>query len=111
MAAESVTANVASFVPLSPSGATVAPAIETAGTGGGGGASSSSVIVPVPGPSAIVALTGAERLTMNVSSGSSSRVAVDRDGEGLGRLARGEGHRAARGRVVARLLAVPSAVA
>ena len=60
------------------------------------------MIVPMPWPSPIVALTAFARLTMKVSLGSSSDVAVDGHGDRLGRLARGEGQRAAGGAVVGR---------
>ena len=56
---------VAVTVPVFPSVTVLLP-IETVGTG------SSSVIVPTPVPSAIVALTGFESSTVNVSLSSSS---------------------------------------
>jgi hypothetical protein len=61
----SVAAKFAVTVPVFPS-VTVALPIDTAGRG------SSSVIVPRPSPSSMVALTGFESSTLNVSLSSSS---------------------------------------
>ena len=65
LAALRLTVKLASTVPVSPS-VTVALPTETVG------GESSSVIVPTPVPSAITALTASARLTVKVSSNSSS---------------------------------------
>jgi hypothetical protein len=65
LAAESVAVKTALVVAMLPSG-TVTSSIETLG------AASSSLIVPTPSPSAMVALIGAVRLTVKVSSASES---------------------------------------
>ncbi len=64
LAADSVMVKFIAVVPALPS-TCARSAIDTVGT-----AASSLVIVPVPSPSLIVALTGAVRLTTNVSVGS-----------------------------------------
>ena len=65
LAAESETVNVAVVVPALPS-ARETSSIERAG------AASSSLIVPIPEPSAIVALTGLDNVTVKVSLFSST---------------------------------------
>jgi hypothetical protein len=74
VAAERETVNVAGFVPLLPSGSTVALPTEIAGTTGDGGtvAESSLTIVPVPVAVPRVTFVGEESVTVNVSLGSTA---------------------------------------
>jgi hypothetical protein len=72
VACESVTANVAGLLPLSPSGLTVAFPTLTTGTTGGTPRLSSLTIVPVATASPSVAFTGADSVAVKVSSGSTA---------------------------------------
>ena len=91
---ESVTVKVALVVPALPS-VTVTSSIEIAG------GASSSVIVPSTLAVGDRGVAGFDRLTKNVSFDLVEQVAAHEDVERLGRLARREGQRAARRRVVA----------